>query len=268
MFLKFFAVAKSCFHTFYHITLSCCQLIWMFPVNRREFCIQHRIFFSVRKCNYSLYRIDPVKQTAVFHMKFSVSVDKLSFQLELNDRNCLMHLLTQFFFQCIIIGSSLHLKCITRIIFVNFHGKSSERKHIDSITVFKNIKIAISNTVTQYRCNTCTLSDSSSHPYNIMISPLNIKGMVIHQTIHNKMRTRSTVKNITKNMQMIHNKPLDQFCKRNDKILCTSNLNDRIYNRIIIRFFIQNLCLFRNQFLYHISIIRRKGFTYLGACVF
>ena len=202
----------------------------MFPVNRRKFCIQHRIFFSVRERHGSLYRIDPVKQTAVFHMEFSVSVDKLSLQLELNDRKCLMHLLTQFFFQCIIIGSSIHLKCITRIIFINFHGKSSEWKHIDSITVFKNIKITISNTVAQYRCNTCTLSDGSSHPYNIMISPLNIERMVIHQTIHNKMRTRSTVKNITENVKVIHNKALDQFCKRNDKVLCASDLNDRIYN--------------------------------------
>ena len=44
------------------------------------------------------------------------------------------------------------------------------------------------------------------------------------------MRTRSTVKNITENVKVIHNKALDQFCKRNDKVLCASDLNDRIYN--------------------------------------
>ena len=230
MFLKFFAVAESCFHTFYHISLSCGQLIRMFPVNRRKFCIQHRIFLSVRKRHSSLHRIDPVKQTTVFHMEFPVSSDKLSLQLELNDRNRFVHLLAEFFFQCIIIRSTFHLKSTARIIFVNFHGKGCKRQHIDSITILKNVKIAITNAVAKYRRNTCPLSHSCSHPYNIMISPLDIKGVIFHQTVHNKMRSRSTVKNIPENMKMIHNKTLDQFCKCNDKILCTSDLNDRIYN--------------------------------------
>ena len=72
------------------------------------------------------------------------------------------------------------------------------------------------------------LSCSSSHPDHIMISPLDIQRMIFHQTIHDEMRARTSVINISQHMKMIHNKTLDQFCQGNDKILCPADLNDRI----------------------------------------
>ena len=69
-------------------------------------------------------------------------------------------------------------------------------------------------------------------------------------------------------MQMIHYQPLDQFAQSNNKVLCPADLNDGFYNRIIIGFLVQNLCLFSNQFFNHISKICRKGFSYFGSCIF
>ena len=38
-----------------------------------------------------------------------------------------------------------------------------------------------------------------------------INRMILQQLIHNKMRSRSSVINVTDNMQMIYNQTLDQF---------------------------------------------------------
>ena len=40
-------------------------------------------------------------------------------------------------------------------------------------------------------------------------------------------------------MQVIYDKTLNQFCKCNDKVLCTADFNNGIYNGIIISFFIK-----------------------------
>lgn len=101
-----------------------------------------------------------------------------------------------------------------------------------------------------------------------MISPLNVQRMVLHQTVHNEMRSRSTVKNISQDMKVIDNKTLDQLCQGYDEILRTADLNDRIYDRIIISFFVQDFCLLRDQFLDHISIICRQCLADFGSGIF
>ena len=257
MILQFFAVSECSFQTFLHIQFSRSKFIRMLPVNRWKFCIKHWIFFSICQCNRTFFRIDPVQQTSVFHMKFFMSSKQLSLQLKLNDCNCFMHLLSKFFFQCIIIRCSLHFKSSTRIIFIYFHCKCRKRKHINSVSIFQNIQISIADTVTKHRCYTGSLPNCCPHPYYIMISPLDIQRMILYQTIHDKMRARASVKNITQNMQMIYNQSLYQFCKCNDEILCTANFNDRIDNRIIISFFVEHFRLFCDQFFNNIRIIRR-----------
>ena len=67
---------------------------------------------------------------------------------------------------------------------------------------------------------------------------------------------------------MIYDQTLDQFCKCNDKILRTADLNDRIYNRIIICLFIKNLRFLCDQFFDHIGIICGKSFSYFGPGIF
>ena len=154
------------------------------------------------------------------------------------------------------------------VILIGFHGIGGQRKHVDPIAVLQNIQVSIADTVSYYCGNAGSLSHCRPHPHNIMVSPLNIKRMVFHQPVHNKMRPRASVKNISQNVKMIHNQPLDQFSKGNDKVFCSADLYDGIDNGIIISFLVKNLRLLCDQFLYHIGIIRRKSLSHLGSGIF
>ncbi len=92
--------------------------------------------------------------------------------------------------------------------------------------------------------------------------------MVVHQSIHYDMRSRSTVKNIAYDMQMIHNHPLDQIAKRNDKILRTPDPDDRMDDLIIIAFLILHFRLLCDQFFNDISKILWQRFSYFGSRIF
>ena len=47
-----------------------------------------------------------------------------------------------------------------------------------------------------------------SHPYDVMVSPLDIDRMIVNQCIHDDMCPRAPVKYITNNMKMVYDKPL------------------------------------------------------------
>ena len=269
MVLQFLAVTERGIQAFHHIFFLWGKFIWLFPVDRRKICIGQRIFFSVRKCDRSLFRIDPLKQAPVFHMELFVPADQLAFQFKLDDGDGLMHLPSKLFFQnTVVIGISLHLKNSAGIIFISFHCKGCQRHEIDSISILQDIHVPVADTVSDHGCNAGFLACGSAHPDYIVISPLDIQRVVFHQTVHDKMRARTSIINISQNMKMIHNQTLDQFCQGNDKILCPADLNDGVDDSIVICLFVQDFRFFCNQLLDHIGIIRRECFTHLGSGIF
>jgi amidophosphoribosyltransferase len=98
------------------------------------------------------------------------------------------------------IGSTFHSKNLAGIILIRLHHKGRQRKHIDSVSILKNIQISVTDTVSYHCCNTGFLSCCRTHPDNIMVSPLNIQGVILHQAIHNEMWSRTSVINIPQNM--------------------------------------------------------------------
>ena len=241
----------------------------MFPVDGREIVVQKLMHASVRQPYRSLHRINSFQHAAVLHVKIRMLLGQDTLQLKLDHGDGLVHLPAQFLLQCIVIGRiSMHLKNLAGIIPVHLHGKRSQRHHIDSVSILQNVQIAVADAVSDHRCHAGSLSHSGSHPHHVMVSPLDVKGMVIHQAIHDKVRARSSVINIPKHMKMIHNQSLDQLCKGNDEILRSSNVNNGIHNGVVISFLVQNLCLLRDQFLDHIGVISRQGLAYLGSGIF
>ena len=67
-----------------------------------------------------------------------------------------------------------------------------------------------------------------------MIPPLDVHRMILHQLVHDQMRSRTSVVNITDNMQVIHNQTLDQFTQGYNKFLRSSDLDNCTDDRIII----------------------------------
>ena len=194
--------------------------------------------------------------------------NQLTFQFQLNHCNRLMHLHIKAEILGIVIRVIADGKDTAVCMLIGFQCKGCQRDKINTIPLFQRVQIAVSCSNTNHCCNTCCASAGSTHPRDIMISPLHINRMIIHQSIHDNMRSRSSVKNITDNMQMIHHKTLDQIGQCNDKLLSPSNSDNCMNNLIIIGLLIMYLCLFRNQFLDNIGKILRKCLTHLGSGIF
>ena len=103
MLLKLCTINKTGSKPFHHCLFFFSKLIRMCPVHSGKTIIQKWIFFSVRKCNRSFFRMDPMKQESILHIKVRMVHDQLPLQFELDHCNSLMHFPAIFFFHCIVI---------------------------------------------------------------------------------------------------------------------------------------------------------------------
>ena len=233
--------------------------------------VQQIIFLAVYGYT-SLLIVDLIQQKSVRHMEFRTTHHQLTFQFKLNNGNGLVHLNFHFFFHLAdAVIFTLHMlngKKRAWIIPVNSIGKVCQRHQIDTIIIFQRVQVAITGTDTDHIGNAGRMAAGCSHPEHIMIAPLDINRMIGHQLVHDCSRSRSSVENITHNMQMIHNQTLDQIAHSHNKFLSTVDADDRIDNLIIISFFIQNIFSFVEQFFNNISEILRQCFSDLGTGIF
>ena len=94
------------------------------------------------------------------------------------------------------------LNCKPRrvIVTVSLQRKGHKGQHVDTVSVLQDIQIAIPQAEADHCSDTRLLSGSSPHPEHVVIAPLDIQRMIIHQTVNDPVRLRSPVKNISNNM--------------------------------------------------------------------
>ena len=68
-----------------------CKLIGILRIYRRQVDIFHIVGFAVQR-DLLILIINLIQKQAIIHIEFRMTLDQLSYQLELQDSNCLLHL--------------------------------------------------------------------------------------------------------------------------------------------------------------------------------
>ena len=89
----------------------------------------------------------------------------------------------------------------TRIIGIGIHGKGCQWQQVDSVTIFKRSQVAIAHRHTDHVGNATVVAGSCSHPQYVMVTPLNIKVVIVAQSVHDNVRARTTVVDIAHDMK-------------------------------------------------------------------
>ena len=108
-------------------------------------------------------------------------------------------------------------KQFTGIILVTVQRKPCQRDEIDPVSVFQGVEIIVSGADPHHIGNTRPMSGRSPHPEDVVISPLDIQRMIIHETVHNPVSSRSAVIDIPDHMEMVDGQPLDQMAQGRDQ---------------------------------------------------
>lgn len=171
----------------------------------------------------------------MFHVKFRAPPDQLSLQLKLNDGNGLVHLLIQHsLLHIIILLPVIQLESLAAVLVIQRHSQPRQGDQVDPIALFQDVQIAILGTDTDDIGDTAGIARRSPHPQYVVIAPLNVHGMMLHQRVHHQVRIRPPVINITHHMKMIYHEAADQSAQRHDQLLGAPGADDGMDDLVII----------------------------------
>ena len=91
MTLQLFAFYESFFKALHNSFFFIGKLVWIFPIYSREDRVGEHVFHAIDD-NRVGFAIDLVEQFSVFKLERWVVVDKLGFDLKLQDCHCFLYL--------------------------------------------------------------------------------------------------------------------------------------------------------------------------------
>ena len=95
-----------------------------------------------------------------------------------------------------------------------------------------------------------------------MVTPLDIEVMVVAKCVHDDVGTRSTVVDVTDDVQQIDCQALDQVTHGDDEVVCAAGRDDRVDDLVYISRFVRLVARLVKQFLDDIGELLRQGLTH------
>ena len=199
--LQFLRIQNRGLQSVHHFLFLFCQLIWIVRIYCWEVGIPQFVYCAVN-FHRTVFPVNFIQNQTVFQMILRMRHNPLSFHFELADGNGFVHLRSQGLLNLVILVSfqNMGLEELAWVIAVHLLCKGSQRSQVDAISVFQHIKIIIADIHTKNVGNARPVSCRSAHPDNIVIAPLKIHVMIVHQEIQNCIGMRPSVKDISNNM--------------------------------------------------------------------
>ena len=155
-------------------------------------------------------------------------------------------------------------KARTRVTPINLCSKHGKRAKVDPIAILQRIKTVIAGSYSKYIGNTSLITTGCSHPVYIMIAPLNVNIMEVHDFFHNKIRSWASVKNVTYNMKRIDCKVLYKLAKRDNEFISRIYLYDSANDLIVIELLVAVIYVEMQKLIYGIGVVLRHLLADLG----
>ena len=164
--------------------------------------------------------IDAMQKLAVLEAEARVLVDEAGLHLELDDGHGLLDLDVHLELLRRKSGRALQPERHAGIVLVRFERERRERQDVDAVGVLQDGKVAVARAVAHHMRDAAALPERCPpHPHDVMVSPLDVKRVVVRQGVHDGIRVRAAVVNIADDVQMVDGKPLDEQAQLFDEAL-------------------------------------------------
>ena len=92
---------------------------------------------------------------------------------------------------------------LTRIVSVNFFGEGRQRPQIDAVAHLQHVKIVVADVHAQQIGDTGPVAGRRAHPHDVVVAPLKIHIVIVHEKVQDLIRMRASIKDIADDMQLI-----------------------------------------------------------------
>lgn len=92
----------------------------------------------------------------------------------------------------------------------------------------------VTHVIAQYINDTRQITGSRAHPEDVMVAPLNVQGVVMHEFVDNFIGMGAAIVNIPDNVQMVDGKALNESRQGKDKLVSADRFQYGINNLGVI----------------------------------
>ena len=150
---------------------------------------------------------------------------------------------------------------------VGLIGKLAQAAQVKAVALLQRFYICIGKRCFQHRGNADGAACGRAHPNGVVIAPLNIHIVMLHQGIHNTVGAGAAVIQIAHDVQLIHGQALDQLAEMNDKRIGLAVFDDADDDLIIIHLFVMVFKMGVQQFVQNMCALWRQAAAHMGAGV-
>ena len=242
------------------------HLIRILRVDGREVRILHRIALSVDG-HRALFIIDLIEEHTVIKLILRMATDQCPLLLKQDDTDGLTHLRGETgIYRVGDIGiQEMWLEAGTWVIAIHLLRIHRKRTQIDAIAVLEHIEGVIGGGDAENACDAGRITTGGTHPLGIMIPPLDIHIMEAHQLLHDLVRMRASVEDITDDVKVIDDEVLDQLRQRHDEIIAHIDVDDGIHDTAEIAPLILIMAIEVQELIDRVGILLRHLLTHLRA---
>ena len=232
--LHLLAVLEGVVQLVHQLTLFVAQAIGISRIYRGQESVAQGILLAV-VAEHTPLEVNQMEQFAPLHLEFGPTGDNLGLQLELNHGDGLVHLGNQAEGLLIVLNlvdGHLGGKHLAGVIGVGLHGEGSQRQEVDAVAILQRGQVGIAHGHADDVGHAGIISGGRTHPEQVVVTPLDIKVMIVAEGIHDDVCTRSAVIDVAHDMERIDGEPLDEVAHGDDEVVGPSGGDDGTDNHV------------------------------------
>ena len=252
MFLQLLAALEGLGELADDLVLLGRELVGVFPVHGGEIGVG-QVIFDVPNGDAFVRIVDLVQQQPVIHAEAGIPGGQ------------------RFVLLCVLLGvvsGEFGGKAGAVAILVDLIGKKGQRPQRNAVTGLDDLQIVVVDGVGEYGGHQCAAPGGGSHPQHIVVAPLDVHGVVIHEGVHNDVRPGSAVEHIAHHVEPVHHHALDEIAHGHDKVLRPIDVDDGGDDVFVVVPLVVKLVIGVEQFVDDIGKIVGQRLAHLGAGIF
>ena len=233
--LELLGIQHRGLQSLHHFYLIRRERVGIFRIHRREIGGIQLPGLSVG-LDRPLLQIHLVQEESVFKFKLRVILYHLAFDLELDDRDGLMHAGFELVVDRVefVHVQNVRPELLAVVVAVCRLGKGGEPPHVDPVAQLQHVHVVVADVHADQVGYACPVARRGSHPDHVVVAPLEIHVVEIHEIVHNVIRVRSTVKDIAYDVEVVHRQHADRVRHAGDEGLSEPLVYDVIDDLAVV----------------------------------
>ena len=270
MLLQLFALAEGLYQLAQHQLFVVVQGRRVGRVHRGEGRVPQRVILFA-DADSMLFPVDAAQKIPPLHLEVRVAVDDLTFQLEHQDADGLVH-------HRAAVQHALGIGTAGRVgvghpdgqivLPIELLGHALQMPQVDAVAILEHAVVVIGQRGLEHRADADGASGGGTHPHHVVVAPLDVHVVVAHEQVQNDVRARATVKQVAHDVQLVHRQMLDQLAQPHDETVCPAVLDDAAHDLPIIQVFVVVLKMGVEQLVQDIAAAGRQALPHMVAGVF